>query len=328
MFKVTILGFKHAYASAITGAIDLFSLAGVTWQRMHGSQPIKQFNVELATVGGEAIQCINRIELSGQVDIAEVKHTDLLLVPTIGGPLDEVLAENQSLIEHISRLHNTGSDIASNCSGAFFLAEAGILDHRPATTHWGYAEIFKQRYPAVKLQAEQLITQSDNIYCAGGGMAWFDLALLLIERYCGHEVASQTAKSHVIDLARDQQVAYANVAAKRQHQDHEVREIQTWIDQNFCSRVTISELARRFNLSQRTMIRRFKAATGFSPLNYLQNTRLENAKKFLENESWPLQLIVSKVGYDDISSFSRLFQRRAGLTPIQYRKKFQRRRIS
>lgn len=328
MFKVTVLGFEHAYASAITGAMDLFALAGVTWQRLQGDKPDKQFHVELASVDGRPIQCINQIQLNSQVAIGNITHTDLLLIPTIGGVVESVIAENAGLIPHIRRLHATGSDIASNCSGAFFLAEAGLLTNKPATTHWGYADLFRQKYPMVDLQEEQLITHAEGVFCSGGGMAWFDLALLLIERYCGHEVASQTAKAHVIDLARDNQAAYAHVTSKKHHQDRDIHNIQEWLETHYSEPVQISALASRFNMSQRTMIRRFKHATGVTPLHYLQNVRLETAKKHLEKEHWPLQQVIAEVGYDDVSSFSRLFQRNNGLTPNQYRNKFKRRVIN
>ena len=324
MFKVTILGFNQAYASAITGALDLFALAGVTWQRMQGLAPVPYFNVQIATLKKQPLRCINQLEIRSHIAIEEVTHTDLLLIPTIGGSLLNVIADNRALLPHIKRHFNAGADIASNCSGAFFLAEAGLLNGKEATTHWGYAELFRKRYPAVKLCAEKLITSDHNIYCSGGGMAWFDLALLLIERYCGHDVATTTAKAHVIDLSRGQQAAYASIRAKKYHQDPDVLHIQEWLEANYLKPVQVSQLAQLVNLSSRTLHRRFKQATEQNPLEYLQSVRIEAAKKLLEKSHENIQRIVNYVGYDDISSFTRLFKKHTGLSPSQYAKKFKR----
>ncbi|MGS2720199.1 GlxA family transcriptional regulator [Paraglaciecola aestuariivivens] len=324
MLKVTILGFDQAYASAITGALDLFALAGVTWQRMQGQQPKQLFEVQIASVGGRPVNCINHLTLNSHIAIEAVQQTDLLLVPTIGGELNKVLANNSELLSHIRRFYQQGADIASNCSGAFLLAEAGILNGHEATTHWGYAEYFKSRYPKVHLTAEKLITHSDTIYCAGGGMAWFDLALLLIERYCGHDVATTTAKAHVIDLSRGEQVAYANIVSKKYHQDPDILKVQAWLEENYFSAIRITQLPELVNLSPRTFNRRFKQATAIRPIEYLQHIRIEAAKKHLESSHESLERIINQVGYDDLSSFTRLFKKHTGLSPSQYAKKFKR----
>lgn len=324
MYTVTVLGFDHAYASAITGAVDLFALAGVTWQRMQGDKPAPEFKVQLASHRKKPIQCINHLKLNSQIAIEDVTHTDLLLVPTIGGDIDTVLQANRPLLHYIKQHFEAGADIASNCSGAFFLAESGILNGKQATTHWGYADRFKQCYPAVDLQPEKLITHCQSIYCSGGGMAWFDLALLLIERYCGHDIATNTAKAHVLDLSRGTQSAYSQVRSKKYHQDREILTIQEWLELNFNNKVNLENLATQFNLSPRSFIRRFKLATGQTPLNYLQGIRIESAKKILETQNVSLEQLVTQVGYDDLSSFTRLFKSRTGLSPSQYRKKFKR----
>lgn len=324
MFKVTILGFDQAYASAITGALDLFALAGVTWQRMQGQQPSPFFEVQIASLKKRPVRCINQLVINSHIAIEDVEHTDLLLIPTIGGELINVINNNQPLLAHIQKHFDNHSDIASNCSGAFLLAEAGLLDGKEATTHWGYASLFKSRYPKVNLCAEKMITSAQNIYCSGGGMAWFDLALLLIERYCGHDVATTTAKAHVIDIYRGEQVAYANILTKKYHQDPDVLLVQEWLESNYSQRVAVSDLPLLVNLTLRTFNRRFKKATEQNPLEYLQTLRIEAAKKQLETTHDSIERIVTQVGYDDLSSFTRLFKKHAGLSPSQYAKKFKR----
>ncbi|GAC05252.1 GlxA family transcriptional regulator [Paraglaciecola chathamensis] len=324
MFKVTILGFDQAYASAITGVLDIFGLAGITWQRMQGQPITPLFDVQIASIGGRNVKCINQLELNAHVAIESVSKTDLLLIPTIGGDPLEVLKNNVALLPHIRRHYALGADIASNCSGAFLLAQAGILDKRMATTHWGYAELFGKLYPQVNLMIDRLITEQDNIFCSGGGMAWFDLALLLIERYAGHDIATTTAKAHVIDLSRGEQSAYASLRTKKYHQDAEILTVQQWLEENYAQKVFIESLAATVNLTQRTFVRRFKRATDQSPLSYLQGVRVEAAKKHLESATHSVERIVSLVGYDDLSSFTRLFKKHTGLSPSQYAKKFSR----
>lgn len=324
VFKVTIVGFDQAYASAITGALDLFALAGVTWQRMQGQQPSPFFEVQIASIKKRPVRCINQLVINSHIAIEDVEQTDLLLIPTIGGELSSVINNNQALLPHIQKHYANHSDIASNCSGAFLLAEAGILDGKEATTHWGYAEQFTYRYPKVNLCADKMITSSQNIYCSGGGMAWFNLALLLIERYCGHDVATETAKAHVIDIYRGEQVAYANILTKKYHQDHDILMVQQWLDTHYQQAICVSELPALINLTGRTFSRRFKKATALNPLEYLQTLRIEAAKKHLETTQESLERIVNLVGYDDLSSFTRLFKKHTGLSPSQYTKKFKR----
>lgn len=324
MFKVTILGFDQAYASAITGALDLFALAGVTWQRMQGQQPAPFFEVQIASIKKRPVQCINQLVINSHIAIEDVTDTDLLLIPTIGGELSKVLDNNRALLPHIQKHYENKSDVASNCSGAFLLAEAGILDNKEATTHWGYAELFQSRYPKVIVCAEKMITSTQNVYCSGGGMAWFDLALLLIEQYCGHDVAKTTAKAHVIDIARGEQVAYANIMTKKYHQDPDILKIQEWLENHYQDAISVSELPILVNLTSRTFNRRFSKATGLNPLEYLQTLRVEAAKSLLENTHDSIERIVIQVGYDDLSSFTRLFKKHTGLSPSQYAKKFKR----
>jgi transcriptional regulator GlxA family with amidase domain len=324
MYNVIILGFDLALSSAITGALDLFSMAGVTWQRIKGESPNPLFNVQLASVDGKPIKCNNRVVLHPHLSLAQVRKADLILVPTIGGSIEPVLKKNDALIHWLKDKHLSGTEIASNCTGAFLLGEAGILDHKQATTHWGYADLFREKYPLVDLQSEQLIIQQDNIFCAGGGMAWFDLALLLIERYGGRELAAETSKSHVMDLRHGNQAAYANVNSKKYHQDKDILKIQDWMELNFQQPISMASLAESFNLVPRTFIRRFKQATQKTPLAYLQSLRIEAAKSLLETQNLPLEKIVQQVGYEDLSSFTRLFKKSTNLSPSQYRKKFNR----
>ena len=241
--EVIILGFDGVLSSVLTGALDLFSFTGVSWQRFSDLEVQPKFKVQIASVGGVDIKCSNRLIPQAHCDINDIQECDLLLIPTIGDSIDKVLKRNSELLPHLIRLADTNADIASNCSGAFFLAEAGLLDNKIATTHWGYANKFKADYPLVDLQENQFVTQSGNIFCAAGGSAFYDLALLLIERYCGREMSTQVAKTQIIDSKRGSQNSYTNVTLHKPHSDVLVKQIQEFIENNFEQSIQVSDLA-------------------------------------------------------------------------------------
>ena len=343
-FKVIILGFDGVLGSVLAGALDLFSFTGVSWQRFLGEAVEPRFDVQIASLGGVDIRCSNRLILQAHCDIRDVVECDLLLIPTIGDSIDKVLRKNSELLPHLKRLANTKADIASNCSGAFFLAQAGLLDHKTATTHWGYANKFKADFPLVDLQENQFVTQSKNqsksesksqsksdsttqsgtIFCAAGGSAFYDLGLLLIERYCGREISTQVAKTQIIDSKRGNQNSYTNVTLHKPHADQLVKQVQEFIEENFKQPIQVSSLAAMVNITPRTLNRRFQSAVTMRPIEYIQAVRIEQAKRLLESGDVTIKSLAEQVGYDDISSFTRLFKRATELTPKEYQDKFSR----
>lgn len=325
MIKIVVLAFNGALASAITGVVDLFSMTGVSWNRIQNQAVQRLFEVDIATADGQSIQCINGIRLEADCSFAEIEHADILIVPTIGAPILNVLENNPKLINFLKMQYQQPSLIAGNCTGNFFLAEAGLLDHKQATTHWGFQHLFSVRYPLVKLNVDQLISHDQHIYCAGGGLAWFDLGLHLIERFYGFDVAIQTAKSFVLDYHRDSQLSYSLMKIGQPHQDELVQKVQDWLEQNFQKDIVLDDLATQFNVTKRTLIRRFNTALDVPPNQYLQAIRIEAARKRLEETEHALDLIMHDVGYSDPSSFRRLFHKKTGLTPLEYRRRFSRR---
>ena len=331
-FKVIIVGFDGVLGSVLAGALDLFSFTGVSWQRFLDEDVEPRFNVQIASLGGANIRCSNRLIVQAHCDIREVTECDLLLIPTIGDSIDKVLSQNSQLIPYLQRLANTKADIASNCSGAFFLAKAGLLDGKIATTHWGYASKFKADFPLVDLQENQFVTQSKSesttqsgtIFCAAGGSAFYDLGLLLIERYCGREISTQVAKTQIIDSKRGNQNSYTNVTLHKPHSDQLVKQVQEFIEGNFKQPIQVSSLAAMVNITPRTLNRRFQSCVAMRPIEYIQAVRIEQAKRLLESGDVTIKSLAHQVGYDDISSFTRLFKRATELTPKEYQDKFSR----
>jgi transcriptional regulator GlxA family with amidase domain len=325
MLKVVITAFPGAMSSAIAGVADLLVSSGVIWNVIQGDPHERYFSVRIASEDGMPVRCVNGIELSAHMSFAEIDHTDILIVPTIASPISEVLTKEQALQDLLRRAAEKDWTICGNCTGNFLLANAGILNGRRATTHWGYRDTFAERYPEVLLAADQLITRDGDIYCAGGGLSWFDLTLHLIERFVNHEVAMQTAKAFVFDYRRDSQLSYSLMRLSKPHKDDRISEIQAWLDDHYASKVKVDELASQFGMSKRTLIRRFNSALAMSPNTYIQTVRIEAARKLLEETDRTVDVVMNEVGYEDGSSFRRLFRSKTGLTPTEYRRRFSRR---
>jgi len=327
MKSVLVLGFDLALSSDITGVMDLFNMSGVTWNRVHEIPKENKFDVNLVSVDGQPIHCIGDVKICVHGSIQDFKNPDLILIPAIAGNPIKTLELNKKVMPWLREQNKKGVDIAASSIGVYFLAEAGILDGIDATTHWGFSSEFKKRYPSVNLKPEQLITAQDNIFCSGGSVAWIDMSLLIMERYFGAQYVSETVASAVMDSRRSPEVAYNLARGKKYHQDENILVIQEWMDENYNKLINLEQLAEQFSMSSRTFKRRFKAAAGESPLSYLQEIRIEEAKKLLEATSESIEVIGSSIGYEDLPYFSRLFKRLAGVSPAAYRRKFNRAKI-
>ncbi len=328
MQQVSVIGFDGALSSAITGIIDLFQLAGVSWARIHGQSPEPFFQARLLTEDGGPCRCINGVTINAHGSWREagtLGDNSLVVVPTIGGPIRRVLEENAGLISWLSSftgMSDSGVRLASNCTGAFLLAEAGLLDGREATTHWGFSQQFRQGFPEVFLRPERLVTVDGPVACAGGGMAWWDLGVYLVEHFAGPEVARELARAFVIDIGRTSQAPYSVLQSRRYHSDKVILRLQDWLEGHFREPLSLADMAAQAGLSERTLFRRFRAATGDAPMTYLQLVRIEHARQALAASSGSLESIVRGVGYEDLSSFSRLFRKHTGMTPGAWRARF------
>jgi len=275
------------------------------------------------TSNGKPFRCLNGVRLVPDGSIHDVRKTDLIVVSSILD-IDKVLTRQGEVVDWLKTMHRQGSHIATICSGVFVLAETGLLDGKTATTHWGFAEQFKKRYPQIDLKLERLITDEGSLFCSGGYNAGIDLSLYLVEKYCGHEIALQSSKSMISDIGRTTQAPYCMYQFRKDHSDDQILTIQDWIEKNFNQNFNYDRLARRSGMSRRTMERRFKHATGETPLTYQQSIRVEVAKRLLENENRSFDEITYEVGYEDSSTFRKIFSKQTGLVPTDYRKKFQR----
>lgn len=321
MQHITILGLNISSGTMITGPLDLFHLAGRLWNGIFGLDPAPCFEVEIANSDLSPVQCTGRLAILPHKRLDEIESTDLILIPSIVD-IDQTLADHPDALPWLKEQHGRGVRIAAMCTGTFVLAETGLLDHKTATTHWGFVEAFRQRYPQVNLIPERLITDETDLFCCGASNACFDLSLYLIEKLAGRETALQTAKVFVCDMDRTLQSEWAVFRFQKSHKDAQILRVQQEMESSYAKHVTIAELARMAGMGKRTLERRFRAATGDSPLQYRHRLRVEAAKRMMETGGSSFEEIAFKVGYDSPGYFRKIFTRICRVSPGAYRKKW------
>lgn len=303
MTRIAIISYPNVQQASVLGLRDLI-------------QATDEFiETDGAPAGRFEVKVVERFGL------CEPTGFDVVILPPCLGtvPKGPVLAE---LARWISEQHTAGSMICSICVGAFILAETGLLDGRPATTHWELAAQFRVQYPKVQLHEDKLIIDDGDLITAGGMMAWTDLALLLIARYLGPAIMQKTAKLFLIDPGRREQSFYNLFTPDLSHGDANILTAQRWLQANFKSQVGVPQMASVAGLEERTFLRRFRAATGHNPSEYLQRLRIGRAREQLEMSTRAIGGIANEVGYLDVPSFGKLFKKSVGLSPGQYRKRF------
>ena len=318
MRNITIFLPDNVMLSSLAIPLDTFKAAGVFWNMLYESTPTPFFDVKTATVDGKPIKTYFGHEIKPDVSIQNAGDSETIIIPP--SDADETLAPDA--VSWLMESHERGAHIASVCLGAFLLAQTGLLDNKNATTHWGYVNRFRKQYPMVKVKPEKLITDEGDLFTAGGANAGGDLALYLIAKYAGKEAAFQTARIMVMDMDRNSQSPYLMFRIEKIHGDKDVLNIQKWIEKNFNDEISVGQLADKSGMTRRTFERRFKNATGDSPLRYLQRVRIENAKQLLEKGGTTFDEITYLVGYEDSSTFSRIFKKTTGLSPNLYKKKY------
>ena len=322
MIDVTVLLLDQTFSSTAVGPMEVFQHAGFLWNHLTGKPVQPRFQVKLASADGGLVQCDGPIRIEPMAAIHDIRRTDLIFIPTTGLSLDDVVERNAAVVPWLKRWHKRGAAIASVCSGVGLVAATGLLDGKRATTHWALADRFREKYPNVKWMPELMVTEDRGFYCGGGVHAALDLTLYLVEKFCGHDVAMESAKALLIETPRAWQAGFAVVPLKTEHNDEAISAAQDWLHENFHRPFPLEAPARRAGMSLRNCIRRFKQATGDSPLAYLQKLRIAAAKRLLESNHRTMQEISDAVGYQDVAFFRSLFQRHTGVSPSAYRERF------
>jgi len=322
MIDVTLLFLDQTFSSTAVGPLEVFRHAGTLWNLLTGKPEKQRFRVITASVDGRRVLCDGPIHIQPMTSIHRIRKTDLIFIPTTGLSLDDVVERNAPVVPWLKRWHKRGADVASVCSGVGLVAATGMLDGKRATTHWALADRFREKYPKVKWMPELMVTEDRGFYCGGGVHAALDLSLYLVEKFCGHDIALESAKALLIETPRAWQAGFAVVPLKTEHNDEAISTAQDWLHQNFHRPFPLEAPAHRVGMSLRNFVRRFKQATGDSPLAYLQKLRIAAAKRLLESNHRTMQEISDAVGYRDVAFFRTLFQRHTGVSPSAYRERF------
>jgi transcriptional regulator GlxA family with amidase domain len=318
MVRVMILALEHSFPAGILVMHDLFRMADLS--REKGSRPL--FDLTLVSETGRSIASSDWCCLRPQASVDTAGPADLLVVPSGGYRRPGLDGYSRALTDFVSGRYRQGTDVAGICTGVFLLAAAGILSGKRATTHWAYEDLFRQRFPDVNLHPESIITQDDRVFCSGGGSAGVDLGLYLIEKYHGPEPARRCAAMMLLDRGREAQTPYRETPTPKRHADAAVLKAQAFIEQHMAGDVLMDQVAAHVNMSLRNFKRRFKLATGESPLAYLQRLRMETARRVLERDDTRIEDLALSVGYEDLGFFRKLFIRHTGLSPSDYRQRF------
>jgi transcriptional regulator GlxA family with amidase domain len=294
-----------------------------------------QVNSFAETAGKSAIFDIHFVGLTNEVKLhnraftvhsdvllSEVKQTDLIFVPAFTGETGVFLETNKEFIPWISEQYEKGAEVVSLCVGSFMLAKTGLLDGKKCSTHWQAADEFRAMFPEIDLQTDKIITEEDGIYTSGGATSYFNLLIYLVEKFTNRETAILTAKVFAIDLERDRQTQFTIFKGQNKHADEEIKKAQNFIEANFHERITTDELADKFAISRRNFERRFKKATNNTVNEYVQRVKIEAAKKIFETTRKNITETMFDVGYSDTKSFRGVFKKITGMTPNDYRNKY------
>jgi transcriptional regulator GlxA family with amidase domain len=327
VLTVLVLALEGTASLGTAGLLDALQMADRAGMGQSGASRL--FDVQLTGLTRKPVQLQNGVQLLPAIDVNQAPLPDLVVVPGLDdepGPLP-LFELNRPWGPWIAQWYRTGAAVASSCTGAFLLADAGILDDKPVTTHWGFAAELQKRYSNVDVRADQIIIDTGDIISSGGATAFLDLVLYLVERFGGRERANLAAQALLIE-ARLSQLPYMSPIRARAHNDVIVRDMQEHIDAHLDDPIQVGTLAEQFGVSERTLTRRFTAATGLGPQAYLQLVRVNLAQRLLETTIDPVASISYAVGYGDINAFRRVFKQVTGLSPSDYRSENGRRRPS
>ncbi|NGP87105.1 GlxA family transcriptional regulator [Fodinibius halophilus] len=309
----------HTSLVNIAGAHQIFNMVN---QMRAGMDKPPIFDVHLVGLEEEVPQSTGLFSASPDSLIQEVDETDLIIIPAIHDDPQKGYEQNKAFVPWIVEQYKAGAEVASFCVGAFFLAETGLLDGKQCATHWQHANNFKEMFPEVELVDEKIMTEEDGIYTSGGAYAFTDLLLHLIEKYAGREEAILASKTFSLDISRESQSDFIIFEGQKNHEDQKVKQAQNYIENNYQDELTVDELAEKLAVSRRTLERRFKKATQNTITEYKQRVKVEAAKRDLETSRKNVSEVMYEVGYSDTKSFRNLFKRITGLTPVDYRDKY------
>lgn len=317
MKQVSILPLYDATLTSIDSSYQLFSRVN-DFMGYQGKPPF--YNIEI--VGAEKSTQLGMYHISSNKTIAEVKNTDVIVLPLLCGDFEKAIRENQKYTDWLLKQYHSGSEIVCLCVGSFYLASTGLLDGKNCAVHWAAKNEFAALFPKVTIIDTTIITDENGIYTCGGGYSYLNLILYIFEKHLGREISILASKMFEIDIERKSQNPFAIFIGQKKHGDEMVLKAQEWIEHSARETYTVEAICKKFGVGRRTFERRFKKCTGNSIAGYIQRVKVEFAKKLLETEDKTISEIIYETGYTDIDAFRKLFRRLTDLSPADYRKKY------
>jgi len=314
---VTFYGCTPTLSLGLGITQDVWAFASMVQEKVLG----QGITVELFTLDGQPVESFSGISMPAHGNLNCVPDTDLVILHALWGDPVPILEQQLALLPQLRRWHEMGVPILALTTASFLLAEAGLLDGRPCTTHWHQHQAFARRYPEVDFRKERFITATGELYCVAGMNAAMEVIVHLLDRMSCTQVAHAIEEMFLMDFRRGYSSEFIAVGGQTYHQDESILQVQQWLEIHFASHITLQMLANKTNMSLRTFKRRFKEATGETPMQFLQQLRLEQGKDMLKYSQKKVSEIAWALGYEDPGHFNRLFKRHFGTTPARWRKK-------
>ena len=323
---VALLALPETTAATLFGFYDALASVRRDWTMLHGGPPVDSpFRPVVVSEDGEPFAAANGVHITPQASYTQCPRPDVVVVPDVAVAPGEAAPSFGPAVRWLLACHAGGALLASACSGAVVLARTGLLDGHEATSHWAYCDYLRRAHPATRWQADRgLVTagEGQRILMSGSGVSWHLLVLAIVARFAGPDEAMKVARINLMDLNSASPAAYASLTHGSRAADPVVASCQQWVALNYATAAPVAQMVTLSQLPERTFKRRFAQATGMAPFDYVHHVRLEEAKQMLERGNEPVEAIAVDIGYSDSSFFSRLFRRKVGLSPVQYRQRF------
>ncbi|MEO5569555.1 MAG: helix-turn-helix domain-containing protein [Bacteroidia bacterium] len=305
--------------SSIVGAYKIFSRANLYWKE---NKKKELFAIQLAGISKKAEFYDGLFSVKPHTHISAIEKTNLIIIPSLNHNYQKTVKGNKPLIDWIEKQYKHGAEVASICTGAFMLAASGLLDGKSCSTHWSAAENFRAMFPKVNLQTDKLITDENGIYTNGGAYSFLNLLIYLIEKYYDRQTAIYCSKVFQIEMDRNSQSAFTIFTGQKLHEDETVKKAQSYMESKLHEKISVEHLSAKFSTGRRNFDRRFIKATGNTPVEYMQRVKIESAKKALESSRKTINEVMYEVGYSDVKAFREVFRKVTGMSPIDYRSKY------
>jgi transcriptional regulator GlxA family with amidase domain len=305
--------------SSIVGTYKIFTRANEYWKKT-GRKEL--FKIELAGISKNVEFYGGLFTVQPHTNISAITKTNLIIIPSLNYNYQKTVKENKLLIDWIEKQYKNGAEIASICTGAFMLASSGLLDGKTCSTHWAVVDDFRNMFPKVNLQADKLITDENGIYTNGGAYSFLNLVIYLVEKFYDRQTAIYCSKIFQIEMDRQSQSAFTIFTGQKLHGDEMVQKAQADIESKVDERISVEDLSSRFAVGRRNFDRRFIKATGNTPVEYSQRVKIESAKKAFETSRKTINEVMYEVGYSDVKAFREVFRKITGMSPLEYRGKY------